>query len=79
VATYASANLLTYGDKVWQKYKLGEKYSVIDPATGVPATRNVFWASRFGSAASTDPNDPKSIYQDVGIEALQKRGVLFLT
>jgi hypothetical protein len=78
-ATYASANLLTYGDPLWKKYKLGEKYNVIDPATGAPATRNVFWASRFGNAAPTDPNDPKGIYQDVGIEALQRRGVVFLT
>jgi hypothetical protein len=79
VATYASANLLTYSDPVWQKYRLGEKYNLIDPATGAPAIRNVFWPSRFGEGASPDPDHPQSRYQDTGIEALQKRGVLFLT
>jgi hypothetical protein len=79
VATYASANLLTYGDAVWAKYRMGEKYNVVDPTTSAPAVRNVFWPSRFGPSASTDPDSPQSTYQDAGIEALQKRGVLFLT
>lgn len=79
VATYASANLLTYGDAVWQKYRLGEKYKVTDPETGAPAVRNVFWHSRFGARASTDPDAPDGVWQDTGIEALQRRGVLFLT
>ena len=79
VATYASANLLTYGDAVWQKYRLGEKYRITDPETGAPAVRNLFWPSRFGPSASTDPDHPESIWQDAGIEALQKRGAVFLT
>lgn len=79
VATYASANLLTYGDALWQKYKLGEKYDVVDPLTRVAAVRNVFYARRVGDDASSDPNDPKGTYQDVGVAALQRRGVLYLT
>ena len=79
VATYASANLLTYHDSLWQKYRLGEKYNVIDPETNAPAVRNVFWPSRFGASASNDPDNPQSLYQDTGIEALQKRGLVFLT
>jgi hypothetical protein len=51
----------------------------IDPKTSQPAVRNPFWASRHGSGASTDPDNPKSAYRDNGIEALQRRGVLFLT
>jgi hypothetical protein len=77
-ATYASANLLTYNDSMWQKYRFGEKYGVIDPKTNAPAIRNPFWPSRFPKG-STDPDHPESIYQDSGMEALQKRGVLFLT
>lgn len=77
-ATYASANLLTYNDSMWQKYRFGEKYGVMDPKTNAPATRNPFWPSRFPSGG-TDADQPDSIYQDCGIEALQKRGVLFLT
>jgi hypothetical protein len=79
VATYASANLLTYGDAIWKKYKLGEKYNVVDPSTNAPGVRNLFWSSRFGVGASTDPDQPQSVYQDTGIEALHKRGVMFLT
>jgi hypothetical protein len=78
-ATYASANLLTYNDAVWQKYRLGEKYGVVDPKTGQPAVSNPFWPSRNGPGASPDPDHPKSRYRDNGIEALQRRGVLFLT
>lgn len=79
VATYASANLLTYNDAMWERYHLGEKYNIIDPATDAPAIRNPFWPSRFDPNNTGTPNDPQSFYQDTGIEALQKRGVVFLT
>jgi hypothetical protein len=78
-ATYGSANLFTYNDHVWETYKFGEKYDVIDPATGEPAVRNVFWPSRFGPDAPTDPTAKDNVYQDTGIETLQKRGAIFLT
>jgi hypothetical protein len=78
-ATYGSANLFTYNDHVWETYKFGEKYDVIDPATGEPAVRNVFWPSRFGPDAPTDPTAKDNVYQDTGIEALQNRGAIFLT
>ena len=78
-ALYASANTLTYNDKMWQKYRFGEKYGVIDPVTSKPATRNLFWPSLFGPQAVKDPNASKSAYKDPGIEALQRRGTLFLT
>ncbi len=79
VATYASANLLTYNDAMWERYHLGEKYNIIDPATGAPSIRNLFWASRFDATNTGNPDDPQSFYQDTGIEALQKRGTVFLT
>lgn len=78
-ATYASANLLTYNDHVWETYTFGEKYDVVDPATGEPAVRNVFWPSRFGPDAPKDPTAKDNAYQDTGIEALQERGAVFLT
>jgi intracellular sulfur oxidation DsrE/DsrF family protein len=79
VATYASANLITYADAVWEKYKLGEKYNLIDPETNAPLVRNPFWASRNDPTNTADPTDPKSFYLDPGIEALQKRGTVFIT
>jgi hypothetical protein len=78
-ATYASANLLTCNDHVWETYKLGEKYDVVDPATGQPAVKNLFWPSRFGLDAPRDPAAKNTVYQDTGIEALQQRGAVFLT
>lgn len=78
-ALYASANILTYNNKMWRKYRFGEKYDVIDPATGKPATRNLFWPSLFGAEAPKDPNAPKNAYKDPGIQALQRRGTHFLT
>lgn len=79
VATYASANLLTYDDHVWQTYQSGKKYDVVDPATGQPAARNLFWPARNDAAAKANPDDPASFYQDVGIAALQQRGAVLLT
>lgn len=78
VATYGAANLFTYNDAMWAKYKFGEKYSVTDPATGAPATRNVFRNYRFADP-SRDPENPQSVWQDTGIEVLQWRGACFLT
>lgn len=79
VATYGSANLFTYNDAVWETYKFGEKYNVIDPATKEPAVRNVFLPSRFGADAPKDPAVPENLYLDTGIEAMQQRGAVFLT
>jgi hypothetical protein len=64
---------------VWERYKLGEKYNIVDPATSAPSIRNLFWASRFDATNTGNPDDPQSFYQDTGIEALQKRGTVFLT
>jgi len=79
VATYASANILTYGDAIWEKYKLGEKYEIVDPATGNPAIRNLFWEARFGPDAPKDITAKDNYYQDTGIQVLQERGAVFLS
>jgi hypothetical protein len=33
---------LNASDKLWEKYALGERYKITDPATGKPAVRNIF-------------------------------------
>ena len=78
-ATYGAANVMTYGDAVWEKYKLGEKYEITDPTTSAPAIRNVFWPSRFGPDAPKDITAKDNYYQDTGIEVLQQRGTIFLS
>jgi intracellular sulfur oxidation DsrE/DsrF family protein len=80
-ALHGPANMLNFDDYVWQKYRVGEFFKVEDPKTGQPATRNPFFASKAAPEmqySSQDPNDENSLFQDVSIQALQKRGVDFL-
>jgi intracellular sulfur oxidation DsrE/DsrF family protein len=79
---HGAANMINYDDYIWDKYKIGEWLSVTDPATGKPAVRNLFYRSKGGlkrEPASKDPDDPDSIYQDTSMQALQARGVQFLS
>jgi intracellular sulfur oxidation DsrE/DsrF family protein len=79
---HGPANLLNYDDCVWEKYQIGEWLDVTDPATGKPATRNLFYNSKLSAAqrsATKDPNDPNSMYQDSSMEALRSRGVQFMS
>lgn len=57
-------------DEIWAKYKLGEQYGIMDPATRAPAVRNLY------VHAHVQPNGPVNDEQTV--EALQARGVIFL-
>lgn len=81
-ALHGAANTANFNDSAWEKYKLGQVFKVMDPATGKPAERNAFYASKAGEAmhyASTDPNHDDSLYQDSSVQALQSRGVKFLS
>lgn len=81
-ALHGPANMMNYNDSVWSKYKLGEWFEINDPATGKPAARNIFYASKLkidAAAYDKSPDDRDSIYQDTSIRALQARGVQFLS
>jgi hypothetical protein len=81
-ALHGPANMLNYDDYVWSKYQIGEWLKVIDPATNKPALRNIFYDSKNGlqkKSVSKDPNDQDSLFQDTSIEALQARGVQFMS
>jgi hypothetical protein len=84
------ANVLNYSDYIWQKYRVGEWAKVTDPATGKPALRNIFYPSKVAGGvasgaggsphySSDDPNSEDSLYQDTSIQALQSRGVRFVS
>ncbi len=76
------ANMLNCTDYVWQKYRIGELEKEKDPATGEPATRNLYYPSKAGPSlkyASDDPSNPDSAYQDVSVQGLQARGVRFIS
>jgi hypothetical protein len=38
--------MLNYDEYVWDKYGIGEWLNVIDPATGKPAVKNLFYKSK---------------------------------
>jgi hypothetical protein len=81
-ALHGPANMLNYDDYAWNKYRIGEWLNVIDPATGKPAVRNIFYRSKNSPEkllASIDPDDENSLYQDWSMQALQSRGVQFLS
>jgi hypothetical protein len=81
-ALHGPANMLNYDDYVWSKYQIGEWLKVTDPATNKPAVRNIFYNSKNGvqkESVSKDPNDHDSLFQDTSIEALQARGVQFMS
>lgn len=61
---------IAFTDELWRTYALGAHYEVADPAARAPAVRNVF------TAAHVQPGGPVTAGQTV--EALQRRGVLFL-
>ena len=48
-------------DRLWAKYKLGERSKIIDPATKQPAVRNIFYDD--GS--------------DISVKAIEARGAVF--
>lgn len=49
-------------DAIWQKFRLGERWKIVDPSTKQPAVRNIFFD---GGAA------------DVSVKTLQARGTVF--
>ncbi len=77
-AMHGPANMLAYDDALWAKYKIGEWLKVNDPATGQPATRNPYLASKTKSQ-SMNPDDREGFLQETSISALQHRGVKFLS
>jgi intracellular sulfur oxidation DsrE/DsrF family protein len=77
VAMHGPSNALAFDDAMWQKYRLGEFVEVKDPATGKPATRNIFFPGKAGG--SDNVQDRSAKIQDHSIEALQGRGLKFLS
>ncbi len=81
-ALRAGANILNFDDYAWKKYQLGSLFHVTDPATGKPAERNIYLASKNapdGKYASDDPNDRHSIDWDWSLQGMQRRGVQLLS
>ena len=80
VLAYATAIGALNDDFIWQRYRLGEAFGVKDPATGQPAVRNPWLASKLAAPEVTPPPADRAhaFYADTSVEGLQRRGVLFL-
>jgi hypothetical protein len=78
VQAYSSANVAMYDDHLWSTHRLGELFNVKDPATGEPATRNIWFASKNPAMLAPPAERSDPYYSDTSIEGLQRRGVLFL-
>lgn len=79
---HGPANMLNYDDYIWNKYQIGEWLNVIDPVTEKPSVRNIFYGSKNSReqlSGPIDPDDENSVYQDRSMQALQWRGVQFLS
>ncbi|MBV8637340.1 MAG: hypothetical protein JO322_04595 [Candidatus Eremiobacteraeota bacterium] len=76
-AQHGPANAMNYTDYVWDKYKLGDFFGIKD-AQGATVASNVWVKAKSNGGANDDPDDANSFYQDSSIEALQKRGVVFM-
>ena len=82
VQAYAAANAATYDDFIWEKYRWGEGLSVRDTQTNQPATRNIWYGTPVAHTTLTPGRQPTDrnhpFFDDVSIEGLQRRRVLFL-
>jgi hypothetical protein len=79
---HGPANMANYDDYVWNNYQIGEWLNVVDLVTGKPAVRNIFYNSKNSLkqlSGPVDPDDENSLYQDRSMQALQWRGVQFLS
>ena len=59
---HGPANLLSYDDYIWQKYRIGAWLEINDPRTHQPALRNPYYFSELTNdaahiAAGTDPEE----------------------
>jgi intracellular sulfur oxidation DsrE/DsrF family protein len=67
-----------YSDYVWQKYRIGEFFKIVD-AAGQPVTSNIYFPSTSTWRPADDPDDGTGMYQDTSLQTLQQRGVVVLT
>jgi intracellular sulfur oxidation DsrE/DsrF family protein len=58
--------------KLWAKYKFGELFKVNNPATNIPYENNPFWEPKDGEYKMSGIGK-----LEIGINELQKRGVMF--
>jgi hypothetical protein len=58
---------IALGSAMWEKYKIGESFKIIDPETKAPATKNPFLRPKAGVL----------LVEDMAVDRLLARGVVF--
>ena len=58
---------IVFNDGIWEKYQYGVSSKTIDPRTGQPSVRNIFWKPRAGERMV-----------EFGVDVLQARGAQLL-
>jgi hypothetical protein len=58
---------LALGDAMWEKYKIGETFKIVDPETKAPAKKNPFF----------HPKPGVLLVEDMAIDRLLAKGVVF--
>ena len=77
-ANNGPSSAYTFSDYIWSKYRIGEYYSLIDgDGKSIVCNLNLRRTTEVNGPA--DPNLETSRFQDKSIEALQSRGVVFMT
>ena len=66
IASHGPAIGGMFTDEIWQKFTLGERYKINDPATGAPYTRNPYLGAQQGMPP------------DANVPDLMKRNVTFI-
>jgi len=77
-ANHGPSSAYTFTDYVWSKYRIGEYYPIVG-GDGKAITRNLNLRRTSALNGPSDPNLETSPFQDKSIEALQHRGVIFMT
>ena len=70
IGVQANATPLLLSDAVWSRFPIGERYTVVDPATKAPSKKNPFTAANLVPAGF--------MTAEKSVESLQKRGVRFV-
>lgn len=76
-APHGPSNAYNYNDRIWKKYRIGEAMNLRD-AKGNLVTSNLFLQQNPALSSSNDLDDECGSYQETSIEALHRRGVIFL-
>jgi intracellular sulfur oxidation DsrE/DsrF family protein len=76
-APHGPASAFNYNDHIWKTYRIGDAMDLRD-AKGQRVSSNIYLKPSAALTGSDDLDDERGTFQDLSIEKLQERGVIFL-